>query len=35
MNQSFFLGEEVSPMYADLPFPIAGQVSLALEYRTE
>ncbi|MBN2858826.1 MAG: hypothetical protein JXK93_01020 [Sphaerochaetaceae bacterium] len=35
MNQSFYLSDEVRPIYADLPFPIAGQVSLAFEYRTE
>ena len=35
MNQSFFLSDEIRPIYADVPFPIAGQVSLALEYRPE
>lgn len=34
MNQSFYLSDEVRPIYADLPFPIAAQASLAFEYRT-
>ena len=34
MNQSFYLSDEVRPIYTDLPFPIAAQVSLAFEYRT-
>jgi hypothetical protein len=33
MNQSFYLSDSIRPLYQDLPFPIAGQVSVALEYR--
>ncbi len=34
MNQSFYLTDEIRPVYTDLPFIIAGQVALAFEYRT-
>jgi hypothetical protein len=34
MNQSFYLTDEIRPVYTDLPFMIAGQVALAFEYRT-
>lgn len=35
MNQSFYLLDEARPIYADLPFVIAMQASLAFEYRLE
>lgn len=33
MNQSFYLNDEIRPIYSELPFPIAGQVSVAFVYR--
>lgn len=33
MNQSFYLSDEVRPIYTELPFAIAGQISLSCEYR--
>lgn len=33
MNQSFYLSDSIRPIYTDLPFIIAGQLSLAFEYR--
>ncbi len=33
MNQSFYLNEEIKPIYTELPFPIGGQVSVAFVYR--
>ncbi len=34
MNQSFYLSDEVRPIYTDLPASIATQVSVAFEYRS-
>ncbi|MGH0053434.1 MAG: hypothetical protein ACQ5SW_08620 [Sphaerochaetaceae bacterium] len=34
MNQSFYLTDDVRPIYSDLPFIIAVQIALAFEYRT-
>lgn len=34
MNQSFYLSDSIRPVYADLPFPVAGQASIAFEYRS-
>lgn len=33
MNQSFYLNDKIRPIYSELPFPIAGQVSVAFVYR--
>lgn len=33
MNQSFYLSDQVRPIYTDLPFIIAGQISLSCVYR--
>jgi len=33
MNQSFYLSDHIRPIYTDLPFVIAGQLALAIEYR--
>ncbi len=34
MNQSFYLSDQIRPIYTDLLFDIAGQISLSCIYRT-